>query len=46
METIIVAKSDGTIKSIKVSQDDIVGDKQLLIVMSQKIDLMNKSTLG
>jgi len=34
METIIVAKSDGTIKSIKVSQDDIVGDKQLLIVMS------------
>jgi len=33
METIIVAKSDGKIKSIKVSQDEIVSDKQLLLVM-------------
>ena len=33
METIIVSKVDGTIKSIKVSQDEIVGDKQLLIIM-------------
>lgn len=33
METIIVAKTDGIIKSIKVSQDEIVGDKQLLMTM-------------
>ena len=33
METIIVAKSDGKIKSIKVAQDEIVSDKQLLLVM-------------
>ncbi|CEQ22318.1 pyruvate carboxylase [Paraclostridium sordellii] len=33
METVIVAKSDGTIKNIHVSQDDLVKDKQLLIEM-------------
>ena len=35
METIIVAKTDGIIKSIKVSQDELVGDKQLLIRMKK-----------
>ena len=34
METIIVSKVDGTINSIKVSQDEIVDDKQLLIIMN------------
>lgn len=33
METIIVSKIDGTIKSIKVAKDDLVGDKQLLMTM-------------
>ncbi|WP_270943000.1 pyruvate carboxylase [Romboutsia lituseburensis] len=35
METIIVAKTDGIIKSIKVTQDELVGDKQLLIRMKK-----------
>ena len=33
METVIVSKVEGTINSIKVSQDEIVCDKQLLIIM-------------
>ena len=33
METVIVSKTDGTIKSIHVSQDEVVKDKQLLIEM-------------
>ncbi len=33
METIIVAKTDGVIKSIKVKEDDMVEDKQLLMIM-------------
>ncbi|MGL5756267.1 MAG: pyruvate carboxylase [Paraclostridium sp.] len=33
METVVVAKTDGTIKSINVSQDEVVKDKQLLIEM-------------
>ena len=33
METIIVSKIDGTIKSIKVFKDEMVRDKQLLIIM-------------
>ena len=35
METIIVAKTEGTIKSIKVAQDELVGDKQLLMMMKK-----------
>ena len=34
METVIVSKVEGTINSIKVSQDEIVCDKQLLIIMN------------
>jgi len=34
METNIVAKADGVIKSIKVGQNDTVVDKQLLMMMS------------
>ena len=33
METVIVAKTDGTIKSIHVNQDEMVKDKQLLLDM-------------
>ena len=33
METVIVAKTDGFVKDIKVSQDELVKDKQLLIEM-------------
>ena len=33
METVIVSKVEGTINSIKVSQHEIVCDKQLLIIM-------------
>ncbi|WP_131037431.1 biotin/lipoyl-containing protein, partial [Clostridioides difficile] len=33
METIIVAKTDGVITSIKVKEDDLVEDKQLLMIM-------------
>lgn len=36
METNIVAKADGIVKSIKVSEDEVVGDKQLLIRMKNK----------
>lgn len=35
METVIVSKINGTIDEIKVKQDEIVGDKQLLIVMKE-----------
>ncbi|MGL5347093.1 MAG: pyruvate carboxylase [Peptostreptococcaceae bacterium] len=35
METIIVAKTSGTIKKVKVAQDELVGDKQLLITMKE-----------
>ena len=35
METIIVAKTDGIIKSIKVDEDELVGDKQLLMIMTK-----------
>lgn len=38
METNIVAKADGVIKSIKVGQNDIVVDKQLLMMMSAAED--------
>jgi len=33
METVIVAKTSGCVKSIYVSQDEMVKDKQLLIDM-------------
>lgn len=33
METVIVAKLDGKVDSIKVEKDELVSDKQLLIVM-------------
>ena len=36
METNIVAKADGVIKSIKVAQGDMVVDKQLLMIMKEK----------
>ena len=35
METIIVAETDGIIKSIKVDEDELVGDKQLLMIMTK-----------
>lgn len=35
METIIVSKADGIIKSIKIKEDDLVRDKQLLISMKK-----------
>lgn len=35
METIIVSKTDGKIKSIEVKEDELVGDKQLLITMEK-----------
>ena len=35
METIIVAKTDGIIKSIKVDGGQLVGDKQLLMIMTK-----------
>jgi biotin carboxyl carrier protein len=34
METVIVSKIDGTIKSIKVLTNDMVKDNQLLIELS------------
>ncbi len=36
METIIVAKADGIVKSIKVEEGELVRDKQLLITMKDK----------
>ncbi len=36
METIIVAKADGIVKSIKVEEGELVRDKQLLITMKEK----------
>lgn len=36
METNIVAKTDGVIKSIKVSDGDMVVDKQLLMIMKEE----------
>lgn len=36
METIIVAKTDGIVKSIKVKEGELVRDKQLLITMKNK----------
>ncbi len=35
METNIVAKTDGVIKSIKVADGDMVVDKQLLMIMKE-----------
>ncbi|MGL4911717.1 MAG: biotin/lipoyl-containing protein, partial [Romboutsia sp.] len=35
METIIVSKTDGKIKKIEIKEDDIVSDKQLLIIMEK-----------
>ena len=35
METIIVSKVEGIIDDIKVSQDEMVGDRQLLIMMKE-----------
>jgi pyruvate carboxylase len=35
METVIVAKTNGIIKSIKVDENELVGDKQLLMIMTK-----------